>query len=91
MNVYCKIDTPDSKRNGKSILKKRICLTRYDHELFNNGYILENNTSKEILDATIEIEDKTRNSSFQENNNDQIFWEKYNKDKKIVDLSSLPP
>ena len=63
----------------EEILKKRICLTRYDHELFNDGYILENNTSKEILDATIEIEDKIRNNSFQQNNNDQIFWEKYNK------------
>ena len=63
----------------EEILKKRICLVRYEHELLNNGYILENNTSKEILDATIEIEDKIRNNSFEQNNNDQIFWEKYNK------------
>ena len=63
----------------EEILKKRVCLFQYEHELFNNGYILENNTSKEILDAIIEIEEKIRNKSFEKNNNDQIFWRKYNK------------
>ena len=63
----------------EEFLKKRICLFRHEHQLFNNGYILENNTSKEILEAIIEMEEKIRDNSFEKNNNDQIFWEKYNK------------
>ena len=63
----------------EEILKKRICLFRYDYELENNGYILEDNTSREILEATIEFENKIIGNYFEQNNNDQIFWKKYNK------------